>query len=258
MSPPRNAPLAARSVLASVLLGTEPPWLPTTMLVRTGELFGIAEGTVRTALSRMAASDELVADGGGYRLTGHLVDRQRRQDASRQAKVRTWDGTWEVVTIDGTSARAASDRAGLRKALSTLRLAELREGVWGRPDNLDADRSNEARQVVEGWCTTWRGGRPTPEPAVSRLWPLAAWAGEASERERELTSLEGPLRDDDLDALAAGFVASAAVLRLFQRDPLLPPGLLPEGWPGRALRSAYESFDHTYRGALQRWFRRST
>ena len=42
-------PLTTRSVLASTLLGTRPPRLPVGRLVRAGALFGIAEGTVRTA-----------------------------------------------------------------------------------------------------------------------------------------------------------------------------------------------------------------
>ena len=38
----------------------------------------------------------------------------------------------------------------------------------------------------------------------------------------------------DLDALAEGFVLSAATLRHFQADPLLPPELLPDALAGRA------------------------
>ncbi|HEY9556263.1 MAG TPA: hypothetical protein VIR58_05985, partial [Acidimicrobiales bacterium] len=85
MSLARNTPLTARSVLASVLLGTEPPWLPTSLLVRTTALFGMTEGSTRTALSRLVAADEAVAERNGYRLTGRLVARQERQSASRLA-----------------------------------------------------------------------------------------------------------------------------------------------------------------------------
>ena len=38
-------PLTARSVVASTLLGTDPPRLPVAFLVRTGALFGLAEGS---------------------------------------------------------------------------------------------------------------------------------------------------------------------------------------------------------------------
>ena len=76
-------PMTARSVVASTLLGVEPPRLTTRILVRSGELFGIAEGTTRVALSRMVAAGELRPDDDGYRLAGRLLDRQARQTASR-------------------------------------------------------------------------------------------------------------------------------------------------------------------------------
>lgn len=242
--------------MASVLLGSDPPRLPTPLLVRTGELFGIAEGTVRTALSRMAAAGEVVADDGGYRLTGRLVERQRRQAASRRAEVRPWDGTWELVTIDGTGARAAADRASLRDALTARRLAELREGVWGRPDNLDPERSGDAARVVDGWCTRWTGASPHPAPAVETLFELSPWSREATTLGRSMDRLLPALERGDPTALSEGFVVSASVLRLFQHDPLLPAELLPRDWPGPALRQRYDRYDAAYRSTLRAWFQR--
>ena len=43
-------PLTARSVVASTLLGVRPSELPARSLVASAGLFGIAEGTVRTAV----------------------------------------------------------------------------------------------------------------------------------------------------------------------------------------------------------------
>jgi len=60
-------PLKARSVVLSALLGFHPPQLPVSTLVRIGELFGIAEGTIRVGLTRMVADGDVVADNGrGY------------------------------------------------------------------------------------------------------------------------------------------------------------------------------------------------
>jgi phenylacetic acid degradation operon negative regulatory protein len=258
MSPTRNAPLSARSVLASVLLGSDPPRLPTPLLVRTGALFGITEGTVRTALSRMASAGEVVTDDGGYQLTGRLVDRQRRQAASRRAEVRDWDGTWELATVDPGDARPAADRASLREALSSLRLAELREGVWGRPDNLRRVRSPEARAVVDEWCTRWEGATPSPPPDVVALWDLDPWRADAEDLQRAMAGLLHRLEAGDTSALADGFVVSAGVLRLFQHDPLLPGSLLPDDWPGTAIREDYDRYDAAYRDTLRGWFRRSS
>lgn len=254
MSSSRNAPLTARSVLASVLLGTDPPWLPTPRLVRTAALFGIEEGTVRTALSRMVAAGEAVVEDGGYRLVGALVARQQRQEASRRADVRPWDGTWELASVDGDGRRSAGDRAALRDALAGLRLAELREGLWGRPANLDAARSPEAAAVVDRWCLRWTGARPTPAVEVDGLWDLRGWGDGARALRRRMAGLLPALTDGDVGALADGFVVSAAVLRHLQADPLLPAELLDDGWPGDALRSDYDDYDAAYRRTLRRWF----
>lgn len=255
MSLPRNTrPLAARSVLASVLLGTDPPWLPTPLLVRTTALFGISEGATRTALSRLVAGGEATAERGGYRLVGRLVARQERQAASRLATTRPWDGTWELATVDGDAARSAADRAACRDALAALRLVELREGFWGRPDNLDPERAPDAREVMHRWCTHWGDARPDTPPDPTALWDLPAWATNAEALRDEMSALVGELEAGDTSGLAAGFVTSAAVLRHLQADPILPVDLLPPGWPGAALRADYDRYDAAYRSVLRSWF----
>jgi phenylacetic acid degradation operon negative regulatory protein len=232
-------PLSARSIVASTLLGVRPPRLPARALVASGRLFGIAEGTVRTALSRMVAAGELVVRGGGYELAGPFLDRRERQDESRVGAVRSWDGTWELAIVDGER-RTAADRTALREAMRALRFAELREGVWLRPDNLDPARLPDARAVVDLQCTTMAA---TPDPSTAeRLWDLDGWAVRASE-------LVVALVPDRFDDLAASFILSAGVLRHLQADPLLPAALLPDAWPGPRLRQAYEGYDAAFKAA---------
>jgi phenylacetic acid degradation operon negative regulatory protein len=253
MSTTRKTTLTARSVLASVLLGTDPPWLPTARLVRTAELFGISPGSARTALSRMVSTGEAAAEAGGYRLVGRLAARQDRQAASRRADTLPWDGSWELATIDGDGRRPAADRAALREAFRQLRLSELREGVWGRPDNLAADRSPDAAALAAEWSRRWRGARPEPRPDADAMWDLAGWAATARDLRSKMADLHDPLDAGDHRALAPGFVASAAVLRHLQADPLLPAELLPAGWPGDGLRHEYDAYDAAYRAVLRDW-----
>ncbi len=176
--------LTARSVLLSVLLGTTPPRLPVRRLVRTTELFGIAEGTTRTALSRMAAAGEVTAGDGWYELAGdRLLARQARQSASREARTAAWEGgRWVEGVVAAEGRRPAAERAALRSALSAARLAELREGVWLRPDNLGGVAglaAGVAAGVGEGgdgvvWFTAVPAGDPVT--LAARLWPLGSWA----------------------------------------------------------------------------------
>ena len=243
MIPFRNTdderPLTARSVLLSTLLGAHPPELPARVLVRSGELFGIAEGTARVALSRMLAAGEVTTADGRYRLAGRLLERQARQDESRRPALRRWRGGWTVAVVTAEG-RTASGRVALRAAMRDLRMAELREGVWLRPANLRLPRREETQ------CT-WFGARPEGEAAAlaAQLWDLDSWAARAA----ALLGRMQRLRLDDPDALAPGFVLSAAVLRHLQADPLLPDALLPADWPGAALREGFERFDAAFLAA---------
>ena len=247
--------LTARSVLASTLLGTHPPRMPVSVLVRAGTLFGLGEGSVRTALSRMVAAGEATRTvDGRYELAGALVERQGRQDASRGAVTVEWSGRWRQGVVD-VGGRSAADRGALRRAMQRLRLGELREGVWLRPDNLDANRLPADRDVAAGF-TRWFDVYPDDDAGLaSLLWDLSAWADRATQLRRAMAELVGRLAAGDADALAAGFVLSAAVLRHFHADPLLPRELLERRWPGDALRADYERYDVAYKALLRDWLR---
>jgi phenylacetic acid degradation operon negative regulatory protein len=240
-------PLTARSVVASTLLGVHPPRLPVAHLVRSGELLGIAEGTTRTALHRMVAAGELLANDGTYELAGHLLVRQARQDESRVGATRPWDGQWEMAIVVGER-RSAPDRTALRAAMSRLRLGELREGVWLRPAVLDPARLPEDRALVAAQCAQLTAV-PDGEPSalVGRLWDLDAWTVTARQLARELRAAQPALDVGDVRGLDEAFLLSAAVLRHLQADPLLPAELLPRDWPGTALRHTYESFDAAFK-----------
>lgn len=256
--PEYRRPLTARSIVASTLLGTDPPRLPVAFLVRTGALFGLAEGTIRTALSRMAGAGEIHADGDGwYSLTGGLIQRQERQRRGRDAVTATWSGRWHMAVVTG-GARPAPERAELRRAMGERRMAELRDGVWVRPDNLDRAEPAGGSALVERQCE-WFLAEPQlsldrdDAALAAELWDLAAWADRALRLRREMHALLVRIEQGDTAALAPGFVVSAAVLRHFVADPLLPRELVPRGWPGDALRNDYDRYDAAYRGLLARW-----
>ncbi|NLA37523.1 MAG: hypothetical protein GX868_17800, partial [Actinobacteria bacterium] len=251
--------MTARSVLLSVLLGSDGAWLPTPLLLSTTALFGIAEGTARTALSRMTAAGEVESLGEGYRiLASDLLARQGRQLAGRAGATTEWTGAWRQVIVGVGERRSAAERATARTTLIAARYGELREGVWLRPDNLAApardlaapppDLAAPASNLAEqlgGDALVGRLDELDTDPAqlVARLWDLGAWAATA----RQLIDLMEPLavrlEASDHTALADGFVVNAAVLRQLVIDPLLPHELVGAGWPGTDLRRRYERFD---------------
>jgi phenylacetic acid degradation operon negative regulatory protein len=244
----RNAPLTARSVLASTLLGVDPPELPVAYLVHVAGLFGINDNRARVALSRMLASGEASTDGAGrYRLAGRLLDRQERQLASRAGFTRQWSGQWQMVVVT-TSGSSAEIRSKRRSALRFARLGELREGVWMRPDNLevrlDPDVARDATLLL---------ARPDGEPRqlAASLWDVDGWGQRAR---RLMASMDAHPTRAPAD-LAPGFELSASVLRHLQADPLLPEDLLPAGWPGGGLREQYDGWDAGYRSVLETWSR---
>lgn len=255
LAAPGARPLTARSVVASTLLGTHPPALRPVHLVRVGQLFGIAEGTTRVALSRMVAAGELVVDDGWYRLTGPLLERQARQEASRAADPGAWDGTWDVRVVVG-EARPADDRTALRTAARALGLAERREGVWTRPANLPDGRAPGAEAVVAAQADRWTA-RPDADPVAlaASLWDLDGWRADADDLRARMGAVVDRLEAGDADALASGFVLAAAVLRHLLADPRLPAELLPTGWPGPALRQEYDRYDVAFRAVLSSWLR---
>jgi len=245
--------LTARSVVASVLLGTEPPELPARLLVRSGELFGIADGTTRVALSRMVTAGEVEAAGDGrYRLSGHLMARRARQDQGRHPQLRGWDGSWRTAIVTAES-RPAAERAALRTAMRARRMAELREGVWLRPDNLAPPPADPLDEQCT-WFTAAPAGDGSADLAAS-LWDLDSWRQETSALLTRMEATVGSLRSGDLDSLASCFVLAASALRHLTADPLLPPELLPRGWNGEELRTAYDGYESALQGLLRNWFR---
>jgi phenylacetic acid degradation operon negative regulatory protein len=220
--------MTARSVVLSVLLGAHPAWATAGELVRLTSDFDIREPTVRVALTRMVSAGDLVRSEDGYRLSDRLLARQRRQDDAINPRLRSWDGTWTTVVITsvGTDARS---RAALRNTMQDNRFGELREGVWLRPDNLDVSLPDDVLERVR----VMHARDDDPAGLADRLWDLAGWMAAGHRLLDEITSATD---------VPGRFVVAAAIVRHLLTDPVLPEELLPDGWPGAALRQAYTDF----------------
>ena len=261
MMPERNTglldrPLSTRSVIASLLLGMQPPKLAAKRLVQWCALFGINEGTARTALHRMVERGELATADGVYELAGRVRRRQPAQDWSLAPELRPWGGDW-LLGIVTSGARSADDRSVLRDSARRLRMAELREGVWARPDNLPRGAAPvDAWKAGDAQCAWWRS-RPDEDgiSLADRLFDPASWATRAraltSHLEASTTALD-PARGD---RIAEAFLEGAAALAHVRADPLLPAELCGSGWPGDALRRAYREYQSAFGATARQWFR---
>ena len=242
-------PLSARSVVASVLLGTHPPRLSAAGLVQLCGRFGISSGTTRVALSRMVAAGELAAEEGHYRLVGEaLLARQRAQDAGLAPPGEPWTGWWRMAVVV-SSGRAPGERVELRRALADARFAQWREGVWLRPDNLSRAAVPRPADAPVRWLSV----EPDDDPVAlaGELWDLPAWSTRGAALLAAAPDEPGDLVAAPPEWVAGTFATAAATLRHLRTDPLLPDTLLPPGWPADRLRARYTD----YVGAIQRLVR---
>jgi phenylacetic acid degradation operon negative regulatory protein len=241
--------------VASLLLGMHPPRMRGALLVRWCAHLGIPEGTTRVALSRMIAAGELTVTDGRYELVGVLRARQASQDWSLVPTMRRWHRAW-VLHVVRPEARDPADRAALRSAAARARLVELREGVWGRPDNLPPEATPpDAAATLRAQADVWRA-MPSrgAEPDAVTLFDVVATAENIRALVGHLDGVTTALRASDGDRLAEAFVAGAAALLQIRHDPLLPPTIVGPGWPGPDLRRTYSRYRRVFAAAVTDWF----
>ena len=175
-----DRPLSARSVLATALLGADEPHLTVGELVgdrlavrhqrRRRPHLPVADGLqrrTRPATTAPTRSRGRCSNGGNA---------STRPPGSTTPSRRRGIGTWELAVVS-LDRRSAADRLALRKAATALHLAELREGIWIRPDNLDPDRLPTLRAVLDRQCVHFHGAATDIPPRFVRsLFNLDDWA----------------------------------------------------------------------------------
>jgi phenylacetic acid degradation operon negative regulatory protein len=257
-------PLTARSVILSLLLGRQPPRASAALLVRWCELFGVSDNATRVALSRMAERGEVVVQpgrpgrsggrGATYQLAGRMLRRQAEQTAALDppAPHSEWSGRWHLVVVDATR-RSAADRSALRESLRGAHFAEVREGVWTRPDNLAVPDDPSVRDHTHRWLAV--PATVSAHELTERLFAVGARAERGTLLLDALEQATGSVKTEHpAEMLPAAFIAGAASLQHIRRDPLLPAELLPREWPGDALRRQYRRYERAFSEAVGRWY----
>jgi phenylacetic acid degradation operon negative regulatory protein len=225
-SPVQLPALSARSVILSVLLGVHPPAAAVAEIIHLAEVFGVQPVATRVALTRMVAAGDLERTNATYRLTPRLLVRQQRQDRLLNTRpTEPWNRRWRVAVIV-----AARDTSVALTALRDQRFAELRDGVWLRPDNIEHAWSTPPGHRIETMTAT---PDTDPKTLAYNLFDLDCWA-------RTATGLIDGM--DRARIPRERVTLAAAIVRHLATDPLIPAELLDPGWPGPRLRITYDDY----------------
>lgn len=246
---PLLEPLTPRSIVLSVLLGSHPPRMPVGRILDFTSLFGLADGAVRTALSRMVAGGDLVNDDGKYRLAERLVARQAQQDSGRHHPPPDWDGSWWTVAVL-PDRRTMADRRAFRTWAIGARLGELRPDLWLRPANIDIPVDAPAALVVRGPIVTGDARQ-----LVAQLWDHEEVRSRALAHQQSLDHAANRLGELDDQSLVDAFVALAAAQQFLRTEPQLPPELEPRP-AGGLVRDRYGEVVDAFQERLRVFFAR--
>lgn len=245
--------LTPRSIVLSLLLGSHPPTMSVGRILEFTSLFGLSDGAVRTALSRLVSAGDLDNADGVYRLTDRLLERQAQQDRGREAPPTTWDRTWWTVTVL-SDRRPMAERRAFRTRAVGARLGELRPDVWFRPANIELPRGafekNHDVVVTRGPLLIGDDHELT-----RRLWDFEALTNTAGAHLDALERSAQQLERGGDDALADVFTALAAAQRFLRIEPQLPADLEPPP-AGIALRAAYGDVVGQFQRRLAAFFAR--
>ena len=242
-------PLNPRSIVLSILLGSHPPQMPVRRILEFTSLFDLADGTVRTALSRMVAAGDLVNDDGTYQLAGRLVERQAQQDAGRHDPPADWDGAWWTVAIV-SDRRSMSERRDFRSRAEGARLGELRPDLWLRPANIAIATDLPDAVITRGPVIAGDERR-----LAGQLWDLDGLRVRAGTHRRALDDAAIRLDAGDDRSLAEAFIALAGAQQFLRVEPQLPAELLPDG-SGPAVRTRYTDVIAAFQSRLSEFFAR--
>lgn len=253
----------ARSLILDLLSTLRRGSMPVRALVEAGALLGVAEGSVRVALTRLLADGRVERDErGSYRLgAGAQAVAERVAGWRRlEERVRPWDGAWLAVLAAAPAARRPAPgrggrpgRRGHARALRLLGFRELARGVAVRPDNLaggiEAVRGELARLGLPPGAivAALRGLDAVTEARARGLWDAEALVAGYRRGVRALDTSQRRLASrSEADAMVESFRLGGAWLRQLALDPLLPEPIVPAG-ERAALVAAMRRYDEAGR-----------
>jgi phenylacetic acid degradation operon negative regulatory protein len=223
--------LSAKSFVLDLLSTLRRGAMPVQVLVEAAALFGIAEGSVRVALTRALAAGLVERDERGrYRLgEASRAVRERVAEWRRlESRVGAWSGAWiAVVGRRRPPSRAAQRRS--ERALRLLGFRELERGLALRPENLAGGVAGAREQLAAlglapgALVCELRDLDPVSEARARGLWDAKAIAAAHRRVRKALVASARRLPGlAEADAMVESFRLGGEALRLLAHDPLLP------------------------------------
>ena len=242
----RNAPSRTGSVIITIYGDAIAPRggeLALASLLELMAALGANGGVVRTAVSRLARDGWLEGRRDGRRSFYRLSRRGELESAKAGPRIygpldSPWNGQLRLAFAEAGVERTMLEQAGY---------ALLAPGVLTAPDTALVPPPGIPALLSQG----------TPEAMralAARAWPVRrVGAGYAGFVEL-FAGLDGlAARLQPLEALAARVLLIHEFRRVTLRDPRLPPGLLPVGWPGIAARTLCARLYGTLVPPSERW-----
>lgn len=208
-------------------------WLGTLLAFFNG--LDIADGVVRTAMSRLAADGWLTRTKVGRNSFYRLADKGRETFARAAERIYrhrppAWHGHFDMLLVEPAA------REGVRPALEAAGFGVPLPGVFVAPAGAPVPR--EAASALR---LDVSGAPEEQRELAARAWPLA----ETAAAYRRFMATFEPLRDElakgasltDADAMVARVLLIHDYRRIVLRDPILPSAILPQDWPGAAARA---------------------
>lgn len=231
---------SARSLILDLLSTLRGGSMPVAALVDAGALFGLADGSVRVALTRLCSRGLVEHDERGRYRPGQAAAAVGQRVATwrrAQEEVKSWRGSWLAVHDASASLRARTrERRRHERALSLLGFRGFAPGLSLRPANLRAGALGVRRELIDlglaeqAHVFEMSELSAEDDAAARALWPAAEIQARYAAHLRALRESSARLADaSPADAMRESFVLGGAVLREIVLDPLLPPPIITAG-----------------------------
>ncbi|MBF6301498.1 transcriptional regulator [Nocardia amamiensis] len=226
-------------------------------LYAVANTLGMTDQQVRLHIRRLVADGQLTQDGRGRRATlragaalcssiePNIEFIRYMYDQDRGAE--PWDGTWHLVAFAIPEAERRA-RDAVRDGIVHLGGAAIQSGLYVSPNPWEPYVEDLATELGIGAYLTYfttvnlrTSGLDSPREVAARLWPLDQIAARHARLLRiaqsRLDRITGPRALTQPEMLTVLVELGAEFTRAMDSDPLLPPELLPQPWPGTRARA---------------------